>query len=249
MTIVRKCAHSTQLAVSLIALIALSTGAFGAEAKPIEVTLQWSLSLDAGGKIKSLTALSSNGAKAVADRLEPIIRHWRFTPASLNAVPTATETTLRVQAALDEAQGGDQYVVRVLSAVTGGRYEHGLAPEYPRAAMRMARYGQVSIEAHYDARGQVVFAEALRSSDRHVDSILTRTALAAVKQWTFKPEIVDGRGVPGSMVAPICFSLEGHEDPCSWTTPRGGIEKIEGESAFPTSSVINIDSSPSGRAP
>lgn len=246
--IFRKCVLASKLASSLTALVALSTDAFGAGLKPIDVNLRWSLSLDASGRIESLTALSNDGPQAVAERLEPIIRRWHFTPASISAVPAETETTLQVQVALDTA-GDERYEVRIISAVTGGRYERGMAPKYPREAMRMGRYGQVSIEVHYDAQGRVVSANALRSLDPHVDSILTRTALSAVKQWTFKPETVHGRGVPGSMIAPVCFSLEGHEDPCFWTTPRGDIEKVEGASAFPTSSVINIDAGTSGRAP
>jgi TonB family protein len=220
--------------ISLISLLAV-----GSEQQPGEIFLQWSLTLDADGHIQSLTSLSSGKSKQLAEQLDPTIRRWHFTPGNINGRPAETDTTLTVRVALDDA-GGSNYRVRVVSAMTGARYENGPVPAYPLAAMRMGRYGEVNIEVTHDAAGRVLSATVLRPMGPHVDSILVRAALDAIKKASFRPETVGGHGVAGSAIASICFSLEGHDDPCFWTTPHGDTEQVDTTRPFPTSSVARV---------
>jgi TonB family protein len=221
----------------LIALI--SSSATRSEQRPADIFLQWSLMLDAGGHIESLTSLSRSELQQLADQLNPMIRRWHFTPGNMNGQPAETDTTLTVRVALDDTASGS-YHVRVVSAMTGARYQDGPAPAYPVSAMRMRRYGEVNIEVTHDAAGRVLSATVLRPIGPHVDSALMRAALEAIKKASFRPEIVGGHGVAGSAIASACFSLEGHEDPCFWTTPRGDTEQVDTTRPFPTSSVASV---------
>jgi TonB family protein len=223
----------------LVSLI--NSSAVRSEQRP-DIFLQWSLTLDAGGHIESLTSLSRSELQQLADQLDPMIRRWHFTPGNINGQPAETDTTLTVRVALDDTASGS-YHVRVVSAMTGARYQAGPAPAYP---MRTGRYGEVNIEVTHDAAGRVLSATVLRPFDRHVDSALMRTALEAVKKASFRPETVDGHGVAGSAIASTCFSLEGHDDPCLWTTPRGDTEQVDTARPYPTSSVAGVSTGDDG---
>jgi TonB family protein len=220
-----------------IALLVSST--VRSEKRPADIFLQWSLTLDADGHIEGLTFLTGGELQQLAKQLDPTIRRWRFTPGNIDGHPAKTDTTLTVRVALDGA-GGSKYGVRVVSAMTGARYQNGPAPAYPLSAMRMGRYGQVNIEVTHDAAGRVLSATLLRPTGPHVDSTLVRAAVDAIKKTTFRPETVDGHGVAGSAITSTCFSLEGRDDPCFWTTPHGDTEQVDASRPLPTSSVASV---------
>jgi protein TonB len=78
------------------------------------------------------------------------------------------------------------------------------APRYPSVARRRNLQGIVRVEVCLDERGQQQKLTLIRSSG--VDS-LDQAALEAVKNWRFRPEIVDGRAVPSRVEIPIEFAL------------------------------------------
>jgi len=229
----------SSLLIFMSTLFALNcASAYGGESMPAKLHLQWSLSLDVDGKITALTPLFSDDLRGTTKQVESVIRRWHFTPGSIGSQPAVTQTTLTIDA---DRTGSDSYDFRIVSATTGARYQHGPTPKYPKSSIRMGRYGEVSIQVNHDADGRVLSVAAMRPGDRHMDGALTRAALDAVKQWTFEPERVGGLGVAGSAIVPICFSLEGHQDPCFWTTPRGQTEVIDNNRTFPTTSVVSIN--------
>src|SRR5690348_5226234 len=121
---------STRLIYARVALTALaSTFPIAAEQHPADVFLQWSLVLDSGGQIVSLTSLSIGASRQLARQLESTIRHWHFAPGNINGQPAETDTTLTVRVALDDT-GTSNYRVRVVSAMTGARYQNGPVPTY-----------------------------------------------------------------------------------------------------------------------
>ncbi|NUU38771.1 energy transducer TonB [Pseudomonas sp. C2B4] len=78
------------------------------------------------------------------------------------------------------------------------------APRYPNVARRRNQQGIVRVEVHLDERGQQLKLVLSRSSG--VES-LDDAALEAVRNWRFRPEIVDGRAVPSRVEIPIEFAL------------------------------------------
>jgi hypothetical protein len=109
---------------------------------PIELDVEWRLSLDAHGEIVRLAPAGEKVLPVVRKQLASIVRGWHFTPGKINGQPAATETTLHVRVALDEASLGD-YRMRVLSAATGTFYRHRIAPKYPKEALRFGYEGKV----------------------------------------------------------------------------------------------------------
>lgn len=88
---------------------------------------------------------------------------------------------------------------------------HYVAPDYPLAMRRDGIEGFVYVICRIDAKGGLVHAKAARFSDvSFVDP-----ALAAVKQWRFKPALRDGVPVEMDVTIPIRFAFNPGERPLS----------------------------------
>ncbi|UVJ44830.1 energy transducer TonB [Pseudomonas sp. LS1212] len=78
------------------------------------------------------------------------------------------------------------------------------APRYPSVARRRNQQGIVRVEVQLDERGQ---QQKLALTGSSGVASLDQAALDAVKNWRFRPEIVDGRAVPSRVEIPIEFAL------------------------------------------
>lgn len=80
--------------------------------------------------------------------------------------------------------------------------EHRVPPQYPRQARADGIEGTVQIEALIDTDGRVVDMEVRQSIPA-----LDQAALAAVKKWTFRPAMADGKPVRVWVAIPVKFTL------------------------------------------
>jgi len=117
-------------------------------------------------------------------------------------------------------------------------------PKYPKKAVVWLEQGLVLLRVDYDADGHYVSASQVKDSPK-VDSLLVESALEAVTQWTFDPEIVGGRAIAGAVVVPICYSVKkskGRKLPapdCVWTPPGGLPSRLPiGESETPAARLV-----------
>lgn len=78
------------------------------------------------------------------------------------------------------------------------------APRYPAQAARRGVGGIVRVRAEVGVDGVPVSVTVVEGSGTRE---LDRAALEAVRRWRFRPGVVDGRPVPGSVVVPIEFSM------------------------------------------
>jgi Gram-negative bacterial TonB protein C-terminal len=227
-----------RLAICLgFSLCALACHAQAGEtaAQTIKLTMEWNLSLDAQGNVVHLDALASRAADQVPqvrERLNLAIPNWKFSPGTVNGKGAATDTVLSVAVAL-LPQGGDAYRIRVEDARTGGRISKAVAPHYPFDAVHNHTMGMVVMHVSYDANGEVTSVAREPRAPKVSDSLVKATA-AAMKQWKFQTERVDGHGVAGTTIAPACFSISdvGSRPPamnCQWTPP-GHTAISEGQS-------------------
>ncbi|MDR3389565.1 MAG: energy transducer TonB [Rudaea sp.] len=218
-------------------LLALACGAQAAETtpQPVKLTLEWNLSIDAQGHVTRLDAVENPRASPlpqVREKLDQAIRGWRFTPGTIDGQGEPTNTLLVVAVAL-LPQGGDAYRIRVDDARTGGRIAKAVPPHYPYEAVHNYTSGMVVVRAEYDASGRVTSA-TLEQGAPAAPTSLTKAAIDAVRHWTFQPERVGGRGVAGTDVFPVCFSVMplGAKPPatnCNWTPPGHAIAIGEGQ--------------------
>jgi len=223
--------------LGLVCLLAIGPAAAAGDSsgEPIQLTLTWNISLDAQGHVERIAAMPNPRADRVPqirERLEQEIRGWAFVSGTVDGRPAATETVLSATVTLQPA-AADSFRVVFNDVRTGGRIAKAVPPKYPHASVQHHETGMVVLRVDYDANGTVrsaaVDPDSPGAAQRLIDA-----SLAAVNQWTFQPERVDGHGVPGTQSLPVCFALSpvgSHAAPaCEWT-PRGKHAPIgEGES-------------------
>ena len=76
-------------------------------------------------------------------------------------------------------------------------------PVYPSSARAARVQGVVVIEATIDRDGRVENATVLRSVP-----LLDQAALDAVRQWEFKPQLLNGTAIPVVVTLPVPFALK-----------------------------------------
>lgn len=94
--------------------------------------------------------------------------------------------------------------VRVSSGVTQGMVIRKVNPTYPQIAKTARVQGQVVLQAEISKDGSI---ENLRVLSGH--PLLTQAALDAVKQWKYRPYILNGEPVPVETTVTVIFSLAG----------------------------------------
>jgi hypothetical protein len=180
-------------------LIALSAFAGSAAANvPNHIDTEWSLSLDAQGRIVQLADLNKLDAP-LRDPLEKAIRSWAFESGKIDGQPAATDTTLTVSLKF-EPQGSDKYAIRIEDVRLGGRLAQIKFPTTRSIASEIRGSGaSVVLKLRYNEAGKVVAVE-LQDITKSKPNWKKEILLAA-KAWTFSPERVGGRtDLPPSLV-------------------------------------------------
>ena len=218
--------------------------------EPIRLTLAWDLSLDAQGHVTSLAALPNKrlaDVPQIRERLEQQIRTWPFTPGAVAGRPAATDTRLVVSFSL-RPNDQNSYRISFDDVRTGGHILRTVMPQYPISVLRSAApTGMVVVRAAYDADGKVLSA-VVETGSPPIAAGLLNASISAVKKWRFQPERVDGHGIAGSQVMPICYSVRPIESraapspPCKWDPPGTHASIGEGESlAIDPAARLNKD--------
>ena len=114
----------------------------------------------------------------------PVRSRVKATPVSLASASTKDRTT---ELSPDAADG-----------LLANRVE----PEYPDAARRAHIQGTVTVDTLVGADGKVLEANAVNGSPQ-----LTDAAAAAVRQWRYKPHVVNGKKVAFRTQVPVTFML------------------------------------------
>lgn len=76
-------------------------------------------------------------------------------------------------------------------------------PAYPAAAAKAKQEGVVTVELVVDAEGRVTSAEVTDSTN----PVFDEAAVAAVKQWGFRPALEAGKPVISALTVPVVFRL------------------------------------------
>ena len=202
-------------------LFVWASASHAAAGKPVDLTMSWSVALDAKGSITSLTPTQTTNP-GLYQRLAPAIRTWHFTTGKVKGVSVPSETTLTIHVTLEPVDGF--YRVRLRDATTGARYATMTPPKYPDGALMSKRGGAVMLQVHYDAAGSVTEAKLVDGGVPKPGNDIERAAIAAVKHWTFTPESVGGHAIAGSARVPLCFSARPEtENTCRWQIDKSEV--------------------------
>jgi TonB family protein len=223
--------------VSLLLWIPMLALADGRVLKPVDLTMSWTVSLDATGAITSLQPAEQTN-QGLYERLEPGVRKWHFTPGKVNGKPAPSETTLTVHIKLEPVDSN--YRVRVRDAGTGARYATMTPPKYPDGATVSRRGGAVMLEVHYDDAGKVTAAKPVEGGLPKPGSDIERAAVVAVKKWTFTPEKIGGHGLAGAVRVPLCFSAQPDgANHCHWQIGDEQVE-LDTKSPLAMNSIVHL---------
>ena len=94
--------------------------------------------------------------------------------------------------------------VRVSQGVTAGLLIHRIEPVYPTLAKSARVQGEVLLKAIIDREGNI---QDLQLVSGH--PMLVPSAIAAVKQWRYKPYLLNGQPVEVETTITVIFSLMG----------------------------------------
>lgn len=236
---------------TLVAAI-LSTAPLHAADTPKILNFTWSITVDANGQVTRLDS-ESKLTPELKDQLEQGIRTWRFKPGTINGQAAVTDSRLYValQATpIDE----ERSALQVIRAATGGGYGTMVPPKYPEASVAARRQGLVLLRVRYDENGTVV-ESALYEKAPHADQALVNAAIAAVKRWTFKPEVVGGHPLASTALVPVCFSLHGtriQPPKCDWDRPgesAASASRLADDTTPAFDSALKLETAVAGRTP
>jgi protein TonB len=125
------------------------------------------------------------------------------TPGSLDGVPDGLGTTSQGPAAPPEPEPRSNKPYQIGGQIREPQKIFSVAPAYPNIARTARIQGIVVIEAVIGVDGEVREAR-VRSSV----PVLDQAALEAVKQWRYRPTLLNGVPVPVVMTVSVRFTLQ-----------------------------------------
>ena len=121
---------------------------------------------------------------------------------------TAAKAKADAAAAQEKAEAEAREKAKAAAVRVGGKVRpptkiKDVTPVYPAAAKSAKVAGVVIIEATIGANGKVIATKVLRSVP-----MLDEAALDAVRQWEYKPTLLNGVPVPVVMTVTVNFKLQ-----------------------------------------
>ena len=92
--------------------------------------------------------------------------------------------------------------LRISSGVAEGLKTHTVNPRYPREARDKGVQGDVFLQATIDTNGNIASLKAVKG-----DPILADAAIEAVKQWKYKPYLLNGEPVEVETTIRVVFRM------------------------------------------
>jgi TonB family protein len=139
-------------------------------------------------------------------------RQWLFKPASANGKPISVWITVPFRFKLMDGKKTEEAIKKQeknppsddVQFETAPEAIHRVFPKYPEDAKKEKLEGTVWLKVWIDESGRVTNATVQKSDTKVFES----AAVAAVKQWKFKPAIAKGKPVSVWVSIPFRFKLE-----------------------------------------
>jgi TonB family protein len=131
-------------------------------------------------------------AKANAEKTLPL--------QNASATTASADSRAVLAASSDVEHPGEKAAVILSSKGAEKRLTHSVRATYPAAARSTGAEGTVVVKTVVDERGSVAAAQAVEGNPA-----LARAAVAAVKQWRYRPYVRDGKTLPFQTVVLVDF--------------------------------------------
>jgi TonB family protein len=135
-----------------------------------------------------------------------ILSGWRFRPGTSSSKPVSTPATFdfaHVTSTQTTPAGPVEGPTISADAATAARnLIDKTTPVYPREAKAARVQGKVSLQVHIGKDGHVVSASVISG-----DPLLTPAALEAVRQWLYRPTLMNGVPVDVNTQVDVNFTL------------------------------------------
>jgi len=192
------------------------------EALQGQVTLD--VLIDKSGDVAKISVMSSH--PVFAQPAIDAVKQWRYTPYLLNGEPVDVQTIVRMNFTLPPERDSEGTVadapliadaaltapgasrplrVRVSSGVAGKLLLAKVAPLYPNDAREARIQGTVILKVNIDPEGNVYNAELISGHP-----LLAPAAIEAVKQWKYRPYLLNGSPIEVETQVQVNFVLTGN---------------------------------------
>jgi TonB family protein len=168
---------------------------------------------DTSGKVKDVMVLRS--IPLLDQAAIDAVRQWVYKPLIVEGKPVEAVFTVTVRFSLDgkksakSAQAIEQFAkgaVKITGDMNPPQLTTKVDPVYPEIARQSRVEGVVILEVRTDTTGKVKDVMVLRSIP-----LLDQAAIDAVRQWVYKPLIVEGKPVEAVFTVTVRFELKGGE--------------------------------------
>ena len=175
--------------------------------------------IDKDGSIKALNIISSTNPMFNDSALEAV-HHWTYKPYLLNGEPTAVDTTITVNYALNASPQPDpspqpepsprpiatatpNSVLHVGGNITPPVVIHQGEPEYSQQAKDAKLSGTVRVYLQVDTHGRTSHIRVVKGIGMGLDE----KAVEAVSRYQFKPATLRGKPVPVDLYIDVNFQM------------------------------------------
>lgn len=190
-------------------LIKKATPAYPEAAKRARVqgTVVLEAATDEAGNVAEISRVE--GHPLLIDAAIEAISQWKYEPYKINDKPRPLkfDVTFAFKLSKEEAAAVSPVIPQeqpvTLDPAIKPVLVNKVAPVYPEEAKKKKIGGVVSIEAVVDEKGTVSGIDLVKGAP-----LLIKAATDAVKQWTYKPYLVNGQPKAFKMTLTVKFNLE-----------------------------------------
>jgi len=158
-----------------------------AKAQGVEGSVVLRALIGKDGRVEKLAVMS--GSPLLSGAAIDAVKQWVYRPYLLNGEPVEVDTTITVNCSFEggSAQPGVDYAATVDAAVMTDNTIKRVPPVYPPIAKLSHVQGDVVLHVIIGVNGTV---ESMKVVSGH--PMLQQAAMDAVKQWVYRPYIVNG---------------------------------------------------------
>ncbi|MGI8783062.1 MAG: TonB family protein [Acidobacteriota bacterium] len=144
-----------------------------------------------------------SGHELLREATAESLKQWKFFPARLDGKPVRSQASVEVHFVLKDSPSKSAEPLRLKADAAGPKLIHKIDPVYPAKAKRAGVEGSVILQVTINAQGEVSEVRLERGHE-----LLKDAAMEAVRQWRYRPTLLNGNPIAVVIAVTIEFKLE-----------------------------------------